>query len=90
MLLFHLVSFIVTLIMYGMLDSVISDLQHIQNTSARILHWLPIKQRIVYTIPIATYKAYHSIAPKYMCDLFTRREHMRELGTNDQRNLYPW
>ena len=51
------------------------------------LHWLPIKQRIVYTILITTYKAYHSIAPKYICDLITRREYKRELRTNDQMNL---
>ena len=54
-------------ILYGISDSVISDLQHIQNTAARILakcnnsfihnkvilnklHWLPIKQRIVYKL----------------------------------------
>ena len=91
-------------ILYGMSDSVISDLQHIQNTAARILakcgnsfihskiilkklHWLPIKQRIVYKILITTYKAYHSIAPKYICDLITRREYKRELRTNDQMNL---
>ena len=54
-------------ILYGMSDSKISDLQHIQNTAAHILtkcgnsfihnevilkklHWLPIKQRIVYTL----------------------------------------
>ena len=78
-------------ILYGMSDFVISDLQHIQNSAARILakcgnsfihskvilkklHWLPIKQRIVYKILI-TYKAYHSIAPRYMCDLITRREY---------------
>ena len=70
-------------ILYGMSDSVISDLQHIQNTAARILakcgnsfirskiilkklHWLPIKQRIVYKILITTYKAYHSIATVYL------------------------
>ena len=91
-------------ILYGMSDSVISDLQHIQNTAARILakcgnsfihskiilkklHWLPIKQRIVYKILITTYKAYHSIAPKYICDLITRREYKRELRTNDQMNI---
>ena len=74
------------------LDSVISDLQHIQNAAARILtkcgnsfihnkvilkklYWLPIKQRIVYKILITTYKAYYSIAPKYICDLITHREY---------------
>ena len=87
-----------------MSNSVISDLQHIQNTAAHILakcgnsfihstgilkkrHWLPIKQRIVYKILITTYKAYHSIAPKCICDLITRREYKREFRTNDQMNL---
>ena len=51
------------------------------------LHWLPIKQRIVYKILITTYTVYHSIAPKYMCDLVTRREYKGELRTNDQMNL---
>ena len=51
------------------------------------LHWLPIKQRIVYQILITTYKAYHSIALKYICELITRREYKRELRTNDQMNL---
>ena len=88
-------------ILYGMSDS---DLQHIQNTAARILakcgnsishskiilknlHWLHIKQIIVYKILITTYKAYHSIAPTYICDLITRMEYKRELRTNDQMNL---
>ena len=87
-----------------MSDSVISDLQHIQNTAARILakcgnsfihskvilrklHWLPIKQRLVYKIMITTYKTYHSIAPKYNCDLIAGREYKRELRTNDQMNF---
>ena len=51
------------------------------------LHWLPIKHRIVYNILITTYKVYHSIAPKYICDLFTRREYKRELRTNNKMNL---
>ena len=91
-------------ILYGMADSVISDLQHIQNTAAHILakcrnsfinskiilkklHCLSIKQIIVYTISITTYIAYHTIAPKYICDLITRREYKPELRTNDQMNL---
>ena len=91
-------------ILHGMSDSVISDLQPIQKTAARILakcgnsffhsnvivkklHWLPIIQRIVYNNLITTYKAYHSIAPRYICDLITRREYKRELRTNDQINL---
>ena len=41
----------------------------------------------MYTILITTYKAYHSIAPMYICDYITRREYKRELRTNDQMNL---
>ena len=92
-------------ILYGMSDSVISDLQHIQNTAARNLakcgnsfihskvilkklHWLPIKQRIMNKTLITPYKVYHSIVPKYICDLITRREYKQELRTNDQMNLF--
>ena len=91
-------------ILYGMSDSVIYNLQHIQNTAADILAkcgnsfihskvilkkspWLLIKQRIVYKILIPTYKAYHSIAPNYICDLITHREYKQELRTNNQINL---
>ena len=51
------------------------------------LHWLLIKQIIVYKILITTYKACHSIAPNYICDLITRTEYKQELRTNDQINL---
>ena len=37
MLLFHIVLIILLYILYGMADSIIYDLQHIQNTAARIL-----------------------------------------------------
>ena len=85
--LFHLVL----IILYRMTDSVIYGFQHIQNTAAYTLakcgnsfskvilnklQWLSIKQRMVYTILITTYKAYNSIAPKY--------------GVwNDQMNIVP-
>ena len=84
-----------------MSDSVIYGLQHIQNTAAcslakcgnlfnkvilQKLHWLSFKQRIVYTILITTYKAYHSITPKY---IITHREYKLELRTNDQMNIVP-
>ena len=31
--------------------------------------WLPVRQRITYKIHILTFKAYHKIAPQYICDL---------------------
>ena len=83
-------------ILYGMSDFVISDLQHIAKCGNSFfhnkiilnkLHWLPINQRIVYKILIKTYKTYHSIIPKYICDLITRREYKRELRNNDQMKL---
>ena len=72
-------------LLYGLPDCSLSRLQRILNTAAHILckipkfdhitktlldlHWLPIKQRILFKILILTYQAYHTTAHKYLCDL---------------------
>ena len=33
------------------------------------LHWLPVKQRIVFKLLLITYKAVHGLAPPYICEL---------------------
>ena len=48
---------------------------------------VPIKQIIMYTILITTYKAYHSNAPNYICDFIARRKYKQELKSNDQMNI---
>jgi hypothetical protein len=33
------------------------------------LHWLPVSQRIIYKIPLITYKALNGLAPSYIGDM---------------------
>ena len=74
-------------LLYGLPDTSLRRLQHIQNIAARILcrlpkfssigetliklHWLPIKHRITFKILILVYQAYHHTAPAYLCELIT-------------------
>ena len=71
--------------LYGLPDHQVSKLQRIQNTAARMitrtkrsehiqpvlykLHWLPIKQRVVFKILLLTYKVLNDLSPDYMKDL---------------------
>ena len=72
-------------ILYGLPDSTIGKLQHIQNMCAYLvlrrtkwdsvtacltsLHWLPIKQQIKFKLSMLTYKVLHNQGPKYLQDL---------------------
>ena len=63
-------------------DCLISRLQKVQNAAARMvahagwrdrispilkrLHWLPIRQRIVYKALVLTFRGLHDLAPKYI------------------------
>ena len=38
-----------------------------------LLHWLKIKNRIIYTILMLTYKSYYYIAPPYLCELINKK-----------------
>ena len=67
--------------------SSLKPLQSIQNTAARIvslkpkrshitpvlrsLHWLPVKQRIVFKVLLLIFRCIHNTAPAYLCDLIT-------------------
>ena len=33
------------------------------------LHWLPVDKRIEYKLLLYTYKAFHDLAPGYLCEL---------------------
>ena len=72
-------------LLYGLPKSLISKLQRVQNTAARIvycmptfchitpllfdLHWLPVKFRIDYKIIITAFKCLHNTAPHYLSSL---------------------
>ncbi len=74
-------------VLYGLPNYVITKLQYVQNSAARLLtsthkfdhitpvliqlHWLPVKFRIDFNILLLTFKALHNKAPEYICNLIT-------------------
>ena len=66
----------------GVTDGVLSKLQTVQNAAARLitgsrkydhitpvlrgLHWLPVRQRVVYRTVMTVYKCLHGLAPPYL------------------------
>ena len=38
------------------------------------LHWLQISDRIIFKNLILTHKAFHGVAPLYLCELITKYE----------------
>ena len=87
----------------GVPDNVLSRLQRIQNTAARIvtrtpkachispvlkmLHWLPVKERIQYKILFYTYKALNDSAPPYIRDLLQQYLPTRTLRSETKHML---
>uniref|UniRef100_A0A3P9KR35 Reverse transcriptase domain-containing protein n=1 Tax=Oryzias latipes TaxID=8090 RepID=A0A3P9KR35_ORYLA len=81
----------------------LSRLQLIQNSAARILtrtkrrdhispilkalHWLPVAYRYQYKILVLTFRALHSQAPPYVCDLIAPYRPSRALRSADQNLL---
>ena len=72
-------------LLYGHPSRILTRLQHVQNSAIRFihlsprfspsllllynLHWPPIKYRTIFKILLITYKAIHSLAPKYITEL---------------------
>ena len=70
---------------YGLPAYQIHKIQRVQNAAARLifkaskfchvspllydLHWLPVRQRILFKILLITYKAVNNLAPNYITDL---------------------
>ena len=87
-------------LLVGIPDVCVSQLQRIQNCTARLiyntrkydhiqpvlkrLHWLPVKQRITFKLLLITYKAVHGLAPQYMCELVQMKQFGRELRSTNQ------
>ena len=83
-------------VLYSLPDSHISKLQRSQNSAARLvtrtrfsdhitpvlrdLHWLPVKFRIMYKIPLLTYKCLHGLPPEYLSDLIQEYKPVRNLA----------
>ena len=85
------------------MDYLITKLQRIQNTAARLvsqtcsrdhitpvlhqLHWLPVKFRIMYKILLLTYKCLHGLAPDYLAELVQEYKPSRNIRSSSKINL---
>ena len=90
-------------LLYGLPQHLISRLQSIQNTAARVvtrsskfdhitpvlkqLHWLPVRYRIVFKILLLVYKALNGRAPSYISDLLKYHTSERKLRSSSQHLL---
>ena len=82
-------------LLYGILSSNIYKLQKLQNSCARLiygkkrrehvtpllkeLHWLPIRQRIVFKILLLVFKFYNNAVPVYINELLQISERNRSI-----------
>ena len=66
-------------ILYNLPNNKIERLQRIQNQAARMLTRSPRRNHITFIIIfknlILTHKAFHGVAPVYLCELITKHEH---------------
>ena len=76
----------------GLPQYLLDKVQRVQNAAARLvsctrkydrispvlkeLHWLPVKQRIVFKILLLTYKALNALAPRYISDFLININHL--------------
>ena len=88
---------------YGLPQNQISRLQHIQNTTARVvtlsrkschitpilkeLHWLPVSQRIVFKLMLIVHKSVNNIAPIYISELLNVFTPSRNLRSSNMSLL---
>ncbi len=82
-------------LLFGLPGAELDRLQRVQNAAARIitgvkghvhmkpilrqLHWLPIRQRIIFKILLLAYKAVNGLAPSYVSDMLTIHHPVRNL-----------
>ena len=88
----------------GLPKSTINVLQKVQNWCAKVvlkrckfdssskalaeLHWLPIRERIIFKTIILVYKCVHGLAPKYLCELLKFRVNSRTTRSGGQFTLF--
>ena len=87
----------------GMTDCNFKKLQHVQNTLARVvlcagkfkhitpalikLHWLPVKQRVLYKQALITFNVLHHSNRSYLRDLLTIHNPSRNLRSSSHHLL---
>ena len=86
-------------VLYGQPDYQLEKLQRVHNTAARILtktskydhitpilfdlHWLPIKQRIIFKLMTLTYRCLNGLAPQYLSQHLIPYSPTRSLRSSD-------
>jgi len=81
----------------------IDKLQRVQNSAARLitktskrehitpvlaeLHWLPVRQRIIFKLLVFVFKALHGLGPVYLQELVHRYQPARDLRSISTRHL---
>ena len=92
-------------LLYGLSDLLLGRLQRIQNSAARLvtrtrshesispilhtLHWLPVKDRLVFKLLIIAYKCQHQLAPHYLQQLLQEYQPSRLLRSSTKQLLTP-
>ena len=87
-------------LLYGLPDYLIQRLQCVMNAAAKEitckqkldhvtpllieLHWLPVRQRIIFKILLYTFKALHGTAPTYLIESISPYVPRRTLRSADQ------
>ena len=87
-------------LLYGLPETTLAKLQRVQNSAIRLvtgakmdcnidllrreLHWLPIKDRIIFKLLLITFKVLHGMAPSYLSDLLTIYVPKRTLRSSSQ------
>ena len=60
---------------------------HSMSRAMMELHWLPVDKRIEYKLLLYTYKAWHRLAPGYLCDLVVPYKSRRVLRSAESNLL---
>ena len=87
-------------LLYGLPDYLNQRLQYVMNAAAKVitckrksdhvtpllieLHWLPVRQHIVFKILLYTFKALHGATPTYLTELISPYVPRRALRSADQ------
>ena len=91
-------------LLFGLTHCVISCLQRVQNTAARIvtqtrkrdhitpvlrlLHWLPLQYRLRFKVCLHVYRTMSGRAPNYLCNLLVKYRPARPLRSESQMLLH--
>jgi len=90
-------------LLYGIHDYLLEKLQKVQNAAARLvmgcsnstpskpllqqLHWLPIRERITFSLLFQVFKALNNLSPPYVADMLSFQTAQRTTRSSTQQLL---